>query len=660
MDKINLSFRAMRFRLLLVFIGLLFVSDSWSETGILDRVITVEIKNTPIKTILLVIEKRASVQFSYNPELIEEDKIVSLSIKQKTIRYGLSLIFNKSVRFKEVGNHIVLLKNEDLQELRDRKKSSLTTQFKGTITDKRTGKPISGVSIYDVDARYAAVSDESGKYFLEIPNSETIRSLYIRKKGYNEFVFVIDVSSREIIEKNVGLEPNEVEIEKIAQRPVETVYTPIENRVLSGEMVSYDTYVHTQNLGEIKETRWAQISLVPSVGIGSNLSTNGLITNRFSLNVLAGYSNGVAGAEVAGLLNFVKGDVRWFQAGGIGNIVGGDLLGMQAGGIVSSVRGSGAGLQAGGISSSVGGNFIGTQVGGIFALGGHDFLGAQIGGISAISKGRLNGLQVGGIFTATRCGFNGLQVSGIASLTDSASYGLQISGIHSTAYGNLNGGQVSGISNFAHGGTNFFQAAGIVNIAENNKGLQVSGMVNFAHSNGGLQIGVINTSYEGKGIAIGLVNFSVKGFHKTEVSANEIFPVNLTLKSGVRHFYNTYHFGMNFGDSLMYALGAGFGSNLKFSEKWSMSLDLSAQSVFTDLFADFNVAELFKFSTTVDFRIAKWVTVFVGPSYNVSLSQAKNAEGNYKPGIGYQPFYDEQFDNGRVQMSLGGQVGLRF
>lgn len=650
----------MRFRLLLVFIGLFFVSDSWSETGILDRVITVEIKNTPIKTILQVIEKRASVQFSYNPDLIGEDKIVSLSITQKTIRYGLSLIFNKSVRFKEVGNHIVLLKNEDLQELRDRKKSSLTTQFKGTITDKRTGKPISGVSIYDVDARYAAVSDQNGKYLLEIPKAETIRSLYIRKKGYNEFVFVIDVSSQEIIEKNVQLEPREVEMEKIAQRPVETVYTPIEDKVLSGEMVSYDTYVHTQNLSEIKEMRWAQISLVPSVGIGSNLSTNGLITNRFSLNVLAGYSNGVAGAEVAGLLNFVKGDVRWFQAAGIGNIVGGNLEGMQVGGIFSSVRGNGVGLQAGGVNSAVGGHFTGVQVGGILALGGHDFLGAQIGGISTISKGRLNGLQVGGVFTATRCGFDGLQVAGISGITDSASYGLQISGIHSTAYGSLRGGQISGISNFARRGTNFFQVAGIVNIAENNKGLQVSGMINHARSNNGLQIGLINTSYEGKGIAIGLINFSVKGFHKTEVAANEIFPVNLTLKSGVRHFYNTYHFGMNFGDSLVYSLGAGFGSNLKFSERWSMSMDLSAHSVFMDLLANSARSELFKFSTTVDFRLAKWITAFVGPSYNVSLSRTKNAEGNYNPGIGYQPFYNEQFDIGLVQMSLGGQVGLRF
>ena len=451
-----------------------------------------EINNTPIKTILAVIEKRASVQFSYNPDFIEEDKVVSLTIQKKTIAYGLSLIFNKSVRFKEVGNHIVLLKNEDTAELRKRKKSSLTTAFRGKITNETTGEPLRGVSIYDVDARYAAVSDSHGNYNLEIPKAETIRSLYIRKKGIKEYVFVVDATHDSVFVRNIELKPYPTDMVKIAPKEAERIYLPIEERVLSGALVSYDTYVHAENLEEIQETRLAQISLVPSVSIGSNLSTNGLITNNFSLNLLAGYSNGVDGAELGGIINMVKGDVRWFQAGGICNLVGGAFTGAQFGGILNSVRKDFTGFQVSGICGAVGGDFLGLQSAGIFALNHKDLNGAQFAGITAMTKGRVQGVQMSGIFSAARCGFRGIQAGGISTLADSSSIGLQISSIHNTAYGDLKGGQVSGITNFSRKGINFFQAGGIGNIADKNFGLQMAGIFNFARQNNGFQIGLIN------------------------------------------------------------------------------------------------------------------------------------------------------------------------
>ena len=643
--------------LTLLLIGAVFTA--LSKPGILDRVISVEIQNTPIKIILSKIEERASVRFTYNPELIDVSKVVSLSIKKKTVAYGLSLIFDRNVRFKEVGNHIVLLRNENAAEVRERRKSNRFTVFEGKITDKETGNVLEAVSVYDVDARYASVSDNGGHYRLKVPKAEAIRSLYVRKKGYYEFVFVVDATADSVIHKNIQLQPIPSSMEKLSPKPVERVYQPVEDRVLSGALVSYDTYVHGENLEEIKEGRIAQISLVPSVSIGSNLSTNGLIVNNFSLNVLAGYSNGIDGAEFGGIVNMVKGDARWLQAAGISNLVGGNFTGAQFGGIMTSVRKDFLGCQAGGIIAMIGGNFMGIQAGGISAFTHKHFKGAQFAGIAAITKGDFIGLQAGGIFSAVRSGFYGVQLAGISNVVFEKATGLQIAGIHNTAYDSLNGGQISGISNFSRGGVNLLQIGGIANYAKKNNGLQLSGIFNFARVNNGLQISLLNISNESNGVSIGLFNFVRKGYHKTELSANEILPINVVFKTGTERFYNSYHFGYKPGENPFLASGLGFGTKIPFNHRWGLNADISTQVVFEGEINGSEFANLHKFSFTFDYQPAKWIAFFAGPSFNVNIMYFKNDEGIYHSNAIYNPVFTSDWPNARAVGWVGGRVGIR-
>ena len=112
----------MRIRLFTFFCFFMFYFTGLSKSGILDYIISIELKSTPVKTILNKIEQIGHVQFSYNPELIDENRLVSLNIKNKSIRFGLSFIFDGSIRIKEVGEHIVLLKNESKSEIKAREK----------------------------------------------------------------------------------------------------------------------------------------------------------------------------------------------------------------------------------------------------------------------------------------------------------------------------------------------------------------------------------------------------------------------------------------------------------------------------------------------------------------------------------------------------------
>jgi len=626
----------MRIRVLTFFCFFLFYFTGLSKSGILDYIISIEIKSTPVKLILDKIEGIGKVHFSYNPELIDENRLVSLNIKNKSIRYGLSLIFDGSIRVKEVGEHIVLLKNENKKEVKAREKKDTYYVFCGNISDELTGGAIYRASVYDVDSRYAVLTDEKGNYTLSIPMSERIRSLYFSRKGYKRKVIVIDTKNELALVNNIVLSPIDIDIEKIKGNEVVKVPQSIKDRALSGALVSYETYQHGENLPEINESRMAQISLVPSVSFGSNLSTNGLIINQFSLNVLAGYSKGVEGFEVGGLANMVNGDVNGCQIGGITNLVAGHVKGVQIAGISNLNKGSVEGVQLAGISSIVQGGVEGTQVSGILSVVKGDIKGVQISGISSI---------VGGAF-------DGVQISGIKNLAFKKSYGTQIAGIYNQVVDTLIGSQISGIGNSALKGNTLNQVSGIFNVTNVNSGTQFSGIYNHANDNNGLQIGLINTSVRSSGIAIGLINIVKEGYSGYEISTNEAFQSNVVIKSGVKRLYNSYSFGRQLGKNDLMSAGLGLGTYFDLSKRFMLSVDGSVNSTFTK--SNYN-SFYSKLSLTIDFKILKWLVIYAGPSVNSDLS----LKGGESIDFSYKPFSEKEVANGFRRNWGGAQFGIR-
>ena len=640
-----------------------------SKPGILDYIISIELKSTPVKLILNKIEQIGRVQFSYNPELIDENRLVSLNIKNKSIRYGLSFIFDGSIRIKEVGEHIVLLKNETKSDIKAREKQNEEYVFSGKISDELTGLPIYRASVYDVDSRSAVLTDKRGHYSLSIPMSEHIRSLYFSRKGYKREVIVVDATNESALKNNIVLSPTFISIEKIKKNEVKEIPIGLEDKALSGVLVSYETYLHGENLPEINETRLAQISLVPSVSIGSNLSTNGLIINNFSLNVLSGYSKGVNGVEIGGIANVVNGDVRWCQIGGITNLVAGDVTGFQVSGISNLVEGNVLGVQVSGIRSVVDQEMEGVQVSGINSIVRSDMVGVQVSGISSMLTNDLEGVQVSGIRSVVQGDMKGVQMSGISSLVigshhgvqisgiknviEGQSLGLQISGIHNKVVDTLVGGQISGIGNRALKGNTDIQISGIFNLTHVNEGLQLSSLYNRTHENKGIQIGLINISKKSSGAALGLINYVEDGYHKIEVSTNEIFHTNLVVKLGSQRLYNSYSFGVRFGKVPICVAGLGLGSYFNLSKKSMLSVDFSAHASFSS--TNYN-SMLNKLSLTFDYKVAKWITIFAGPSINSSI--LLNGGDSIK--LPNEPFYEKELSNGSLELWFGGQFGIRF
>jgi len=658
-------------KLLSTLIIIFFSLNSVAKDRILDQVISIQFKNTPIKAILNQIETAGKVKFSYNPQLINTDKKISISLHQKTIRYGLTLIFDKKVELKEVSNHILILEKELPKAPSAKPVQKKEILIIGTVTDQETNQPIPFASVYDIDSKHSVLADNNGRFTIKIPYHQSTIKLYYAKSEYRTAVRLIELNQRHKVDGSQGLYQQIEVIDKLPSGEVpKQIWIELEDKTISGELFSMDVSTHYENLKYLNENRWAQVSLIPQLSLNSGNNYSGILYNHFSLNILGGYSKGLKGIEIGGIANVLKKEAVGAQFGGVVNLVGDHFKGLQVSGISNIVKKDYVGIQVGGVSNAVRQNFFGIQTAGIYNttnqnFGGIQFalignkvsgklFGLQIGGLVNKTQQKMNGIQIAGLTSLAKDGFNGIQCSGLVNHAASTSYGLQLSFVQNVALQKYVGAQITGFMNSAIDGANFFQMAGLLNIAHKNNGLQISGLVNYAKHNNGFQLGLVNLSKTNKGLSIGLVNFVWDGYHKIEVLANETFIANIRIKTGVKRLYNIYSFGKQFdGVRNLTSLGFGFGAIYNISEKIAISTDVEGAIVFIEQ-KDFT--ELGKFSPSFDFKVSDHFAIFAGPTFNVNTKIFSNT------GLVLDDYsiYEDNTNGNYINAWIGGQFGIRF
>lgn len=244
-----------------------------------------------------------------------------------------------------------------------------------------------------------------------------------------------------------------------------------------------------------------------------------------------------------GLINTAHGNQYFFQLGLI-NSIEGNLEGAQIG-LLNSVERDMEGVQVGFINATEH-DQKGVQAGFINAVD-NNFLGLEMGFINAIGD-RIQGIQAGFINVVEKV------------------EGFQIGFINATE--NLNGFQV-----------------GFTNVAERANGAQV-GFFNANEVLDGFQLGIINWSDRIKnGTPVGIFSFVRHGGLKAfELNFNEMYPYNLSFKSGVDKFYTfpIVSYDPNRHHSL--AVGYGIGSLVPMNEEVYFNPELISQTVLSGEF----------------------------------------------------------------------------
>ena len=589
----------------------------YAQNGHLSKKITIHLTRVSLQDALNEVGRAGYFRFSYDADLIKGCQPVTVDATDITVGKVLKEILGGKAKVKEVGNHVILIRNKKNDQ--DNMKAEEYT-ISGVIYCATTRKHIPNATVYEVEKKSSALTAQNGAYSMLIPGGKMIRGICFSKTGFMDTViFVKKAENRQI---DILLKPVENDLTRI--EPIaspEKVYN-IDSMGFVNWFVPEVTRINSVNL-VVHTTRPFQVSIIPYVG--SNWKVTGSITNKFSLNILAGYTGGLKGFELGGLLNITRNDINGVQMGGLGNIVGSKGKGWQIGGLFNYDLGKFAGVQIGGLL-----NYVTDTISGV-----------QIGGLTNILTGTIKGVQISGLTNVVTKNSDGWQISGLLNLT----------------LKDVKQVQMAGLVNFGRN-MDGVQVAGLVNIARNhNDGVQIAGLFNYATIVTGLQLGIINVSNTvERGIPIGLFSYVQEGYHLFEISGNEIFYGNVAFKSGTTNFYNMV--GAGIGGDYKLNLYYGLGTIFTLRKKLSMNIDASAGFVYHPTGTIYH-GLLLKFNPALEYRFAKHFAVFMGPAYNFFLFP-KGEPSATSRGLSTYDFYFKSTENASIQMWIGGVLGIRF
>ncbi|MBY0432851.1 MAG: STN domain-containing protein [Cyclobacteriaceae bacterium] len=574
------------------------------KTSILDRKISLEAKDETISIVLGRLAREGKFSFSYNAAIIG-DQTVSVSAVNKTVREILNELFKGSMNYKEKSEHLILTK------VPVRKASAATTSFiiSGYVEDAVTKARLTDASVYSKKSVSSVITDEYGFFRMRLDVRDSVIALAVSKRDYRDTVVTFTTAGLQYLV--IPIYPI-VPDSTIAKQESQADSTHHQDEL----NLPYDDEPNVRN---IRDTlyRDVQISFLPFLGSNGRLSGN--VINNYSINVLGGYSLGTRQIELGFFFNMDRGDVSWLQVAGFGNLTGGNMYGVQASGF--------------------------------FNVNGGETKAVQATGFGNVNFKDFQGVQVAGFGNVNLTSASGVRVAGFANYANGRSEGVQIAGFANVQLKNFRGPQIAGFANIA---------------TDRIAGSQIAGFFNYGRNVRGTQIGFINYADTLRGAPIGFLSFVRSGYHKLEISADEVFYTNVAFRTGARKFYNIVMAGIKPESTTglnesVWTFGYGLGSARRITRWLHLNIDLTSQHVnkgsFTNALSLLNKAHI-----GLDFRLARRFSIYGGATFNGYLTSQSFTDypvlfTDFTPSIVSSQAVG---NNNNLQTWWGWKVGLRF
>lgn len=577
------------------FISFLFFSLAGKTQNLLNIRINLNVQNVSIAEILKEIEQQGNFFFAYNPDNINENRTVSLSAQNIKIGDALKRVFQNQATFRQVENHIII------SEI-SKNSAQSNFQISGRIADN-ADIPLDSVIVYDPENEQLVISQDDGSFSFDFSTSNKNIGLFVSRPFYYDTVIYVSSGSQNIQlslykrESPFAMIPKGTDEAEFRLKEKEFESLSLVRKFVPAEAI-YASHLNTEKIMPV------QLSFLPKVG--TNSFVKGLRVNNVSLNMLAGYSKGLKGAEFGGIANIIQKEARGMQAAGIANIVLGDVHGVQFSGVYAKDFSNVYGFQVSGLYNTLQGNIRGGQISGVFNMAYKNVNGTQTAGILNISKGKMVGAQISGVLNMNFDEVSGAQMAGLANISEDTVRGLQMAGAYNESV-SANGLQISGTINQNKAGL---------------KGVQIAALMNKTKTLHGLQFGLINVADTiHSGFQVGLINIVKHGNYSLDFLHSESFPVEINLKTGNPKLYSIIN--MVAGNEKI-GFGYGFGRNFPIKYKFNISTDIISTSINNSRKFDFEGTKLsMRFS--LNYRVISHIKLMGGISGNYFIPE-KTAE----------------------------------
>jgi hypothetical protein len=587
-----------------------------SQDHLLQKKLSISLQGETIEASLKKISTAGGFVFSYNPAIIDGKKRITHRFTNQSIREILDKIFEGTVEYKSRGKYIILT---SAPKSSARKEPAVVS---GYIVDEATGERLKDVSVYDPITLSSAITDSEGYFQIKIDKPAPDIILSVNRQNYTDTIVAVNERGRLL---NISLKIDKEKIVVLADSVSDKIQRLWEKRT---------RLFQNANMMNVDDTlyRVSQVSLVPFIGTNHKMSAH--VINDLSLNVIGGYSLGVNTLEIGGVFNLVRGNVKGAQFAGVFNGVGGDMTGAQFAGIMNANVGWSRGA----------------QFAGVLNINSYKTDGAMISGVANIATEELRGPQFAGVFNIATESASVAQLGGVFNVVARDMRGFQAAGVFNIAGGNVKGAQVGGVFNIA---------------GKDMKGIQIAPVFNVANKMKGVQIGLINIADSLKGVPIGFMSLVWRGYHKIEISADEIFYNNLAFRTGVNQFYNIFTIGARPStykdDVTLWSFGYGIGTAPRLSRKLYLNFDLTANQIVEGKSIE-ALNLLNRVYVGFDYQMFPKMSLTFGATVNGHITENSfdaypQLFEHYEPNI----FLDRDFGSDHnLKMWMGAKVGLRF
>ncbi|MGO4288495.1 LA_2272 family surface repeat-containing protein [Chitinophaga sp. RAB17] len=596
-------------QLLTLFLGCIF-SMSVAAQNLLNKTVSIEARQRPLSEVLTLISKQGGFYFSYLTTMLPQDSLVSISEKNKSVKHILDMLLS-DYQYKESGNYIILLKKSSGQ-------SQVYYLISGVVTDKKTGQRLPNASVYERQQLISTLTNNDGYFRLRLKDKYPTAAISVSKDLYADTsLFLTTGYDQEVA---VSISPTTYQLKTVDI----TGHSRVEKTWFAKVFLSSRQKLTSLNIGAFLADKPYQVSLTP--GLGTHGRMSGQVVNKFSVNVLGGYTAGVDGVEIGTAFNIVKNDMKDVQIAGLVNVVGGKTRGVQLAGFHNNVLDSMIGLQASGFSN--------------------------------ITESSLRGVQITGAVGQVYGNMNGAQIQGLVGITRGNTIGWQVSGALNYTKGNLEGLQLSGIANYSEKDANGVQLAGAGNISRGiMKGVQISGIFNYARQMDGVQIGLVNIADSVNGYSIGIINIVRRGYKKVVLFSTDVLPYNIAWKAGRSELYSILLGGFGTGENNNgWSIGYGIGKNIPLNKVLSLAAEVTAQNTWQGSWN--HNTQIYRMQPSLNVKLSKRISLFAGPALSIAVADDENKIDPTRHYINFGEHYPSFNMGSSAKGWLGWQAGI--
>lgn len=308
MKKKHLLFAIMQISFIQIAIALTLMGSAMANNTkgqVLDRKISVTIKNQELSKALVSLEKAADITFVYSPALISAQRKVTLSYTNESLLNILDQLFSsQNIKYEISGNTIVLNRiptaGADKTDKPTDSEIAQAIAITGKVTDDK-GEPLPGVSVLVKGTLTGTTTDIDGKYKINVPNASAV--LQFKYIGFD--IKEIVVGDQTVI--NVAL----TQASKSLNEVVVIGYGTAKRKDVTGSIVSVSgntlREVPVANIQQALQGRAAGVE-VQAVGTRPGASPQIRIRGDRSINALNDPLFVLDGIPYSGTLNDINPD----------------------------------------------------------------------------------------------------------------------------------------------------------------------------------------------------------------------------------------------------------------------------------------------------------------------------------------------------------------